>query len=645
MSRPHPLSIALALMLLLPTQAWAIVNPSLQPDGILERYLVVLLLRVDAVDDAQHSATLSVTQVIKGEYAAKEVRIALGESSLTPGEQVLAYVGGKGRASARNILLYPGGGRWKSAQIQEDTDPLHPQWTWTADLSRVEMGGTFNGRVDRLAEMMVDAASGRYFFPAVPVAQFRTDLVVDHLAGPVDGVAIYDLNGDGRPDLYACSEGGDRVYLQTAPMVFTESRKALGLDGLASSSISVADVDADGRPDLLVDGRIFLQQANGNFAASSLLPASANAQVKCAAFVEMNGDGYADVVIARLDGGLHVYLNPSKAGGAFSDATERLGLDREDLGATKTGFFCAGDWDGDGHTDLFFAVGKGLLLLQDTKGGLAMRVITLRHDFKTGGEAQGLTGSGCFAPLWTPGGNDLVFSTDANEKLVVSDGGTPRDFSTYGNEIEEGSDAQLTTVAEDLDMDGNVDVYCASREDNMHMLYCNRGYGSFTVPTKYRKGDEAVFLGEATRRAAWGVAVGDVDGDGANDLLMGMRDGAVALVMNDVLAKRFTKEQPKWHEKKLQGTTILSVTVTGRIGVVGAAVILSDGNGTVVGRRVLGANIGTGGCGPNTVNLAVRETAGAHTLTVIFSDGTKQTWPVELSGTERHLSLTASRKP
>jgi len=642
----HPfLSCVLALFLLAPSTVLAIVNPSLQPNGIYDRYEVVALLRVDELDESNRTASLSVTQVIKGDYAGGKIRIALGESSLTPGESVVAFFKGKGRGAAAKVLIYPGAGRWKTAEIQETGDPANPQWTWTSDLPRTEMGGTFNGRVDRLAEMMTDVGAGRYFFPAVPVAKFRTDLKVDQLPKPVRGVAMFDVNGDGKPDLYACSEGGDRLYLQTGAMEFKDCTDSLGLGGLGSESVSFADVNADGRADLLADGTIFLQQANGSFLKSNALPEEKKGLVKSSAFAELNGDGYPDVVISKQDGGLTAYLNPGKSSGNFTDATSKMGLNREECGAKQSGFFSVGDWNGDDRADLFFAVGKGILLLQDGNNHFALLPSKLRLDFTTYGEAKGLTGSGCFAPLWNSGSSDLIVSTDGNVKFISNVAGETVDFGPFGNEIEEGSDAQLATVAEDLDADGNVDIYCASREDNMHMLYINRGYGSFTVPTKYRKGDDAVFLGEANRRATWGIAAGDVNGDGANDLLLGGSDGSLNLLVNDVLAKRVAKENANYHEQKLAGTKIVTVSVAGKSGILGARIVLVDAKGRIVGKRMIGSNIATGCCGPNTVNLAVRETAGPHTLTVLFSDGTKQDWPVGFSGEAKQITISAVKNP
>jgi hypothetical protein len=71
------------------------------------------------------------------------------------------------------------------------------------------------------------------------------------------------------------------------------------------------------------------------------------------------------------------------------------------------------------------------------------------------------------------------------------------------------------------------------------------------------------------------------------------------------------------------------VRVRSPIGVIGAVVRLEDARGRVVALRQLGANVNVGCCGPNTVNLAVRE-PGQYRLVVRFSDGKAKTWDVDL---------------
>jgi len=643
-------TVLLAALALPAGRAHAIINPSLQPIHLYERYDTVLALRIADVDEDQHTAILAVVATIKGTFAPKQVVLSEAnedvgnafEALMWKDQAVVAFVGKKLRGHEWETLFYPGRGRWQIGRL----DPSDPsKWQWTKDIDpsvNEQMFGTFNGSAERLVEMMTDLARDRYYYPAIPFVQFRDDVVVGKFAETIRGVALYDIDGDGDLDIYACSDGGDRVYLQTAALEFTDSTAALGLEGLKSPSVNFADVDADGRADLLAGAVIYLAEGEGagrKFRVSELLPKSAAERLKCAAFVEINGDGYPDVVVSKVDGGLAVYLNPGAKGGRFVDATAASGLSAPACGADRSGFFAPGDWNADGRTDLFYAVGDGLLLLQDADGRFAPLEHRLRFDFQTGGETLGLTGAGCFAPLWRPETSDLVFSDESGVNFVVNVSAEPREMSGYGNEITEGSFGLLATIAEDLDADGYVDIYAASRSVLPNMFYTNRGYGSFMTPLKYKP---TAFPGPAHQRGAWGVAAGDADGNGANDLLLGGADGTLTLILNDSLRDRTPKEHPTIQEKVLARTRILTVRVRGKVGVLGATVTLADKKGTIIGRRVIGSNVATGCRGPDVVNLTVRE-PGPCVLTVRFADGLVQTWPADLSAKE-HTVIEATRE-
>jgi len=137
---------------------------------------------------------------------------------------------------------------------------------------------------------MADGAAGRWFFPARVFDRFKADQVIGTFDASLRGVALYDLNGDAQLDVYGCSEAGDRVYLRTGPLTFADRTRELGLAGAASRSVGVADADADGRPDLLLDNVIWQQTPQQTFCKTSWLPLMPEAALH-ASFADVNRDG------------------------------------------------------------------------------------------------------------------------------------------------------------------------------------------------------------------------------------------------------------------------------------------------------------------------------------------------------------------
>jgi len=608
------------------TTVSALVNPTLQPPDLFDRYEKVILLKVVAVDSAKSSVSLDVTGVAKGDFPARQVVLTASGAATqifgalaTTGGEMVAFAGGKGRTGADALLLYMGGeGRWQQGTLTSPGDTTTPaQWAWTTDLEK-EMYGTFNGHPGRLSEMMLDRAKNRAFFPSRPFDQFKTDLTIGTFDKPVQGVAMFDFNADGRPDIYAASEAGGRLYLQGENLTFTDATQSSGLEGVKGVSVSVADVRLDGRPDLLIDGKLYLQDEKGVFQRSSDLSNAADQEVKMAAFVDLNHDGWPDIVISKIKGGLHAYLNPAGEAGAFTDATSTLGLDVPACGSDQTGFFIPGDWDGSGKTDLYYSVKRGLLLSLGADGKFSPKPGMLPYDFMAPGGVPTLTGAGCFSPTWMPDSPDFIFATNGAVNILSRVEGKAFDGGQFGNEIVVATLDCLGASAEDLNADGRVDIYAISRKaGSPNGYYVNRGHGSFIASLRYKP---AAIPGPAHQQGALGVAIGDVNGDGANDILLGGTDGKLSLLVNDTLSLRVPKESSTAQDKVLEQTGIVSVRPLGPKGITGARLSLVASDGRVEAVRILGSNVVSGCQSPNTVSFAVRE-PGDYKVVVRYSDG------------------------
>ena len=578
---------AVLVVLLAPSPLWGVINPMLQPSHLSDRYLNVLSCRVTSVDNRTLKAVLKVEGVSKGNFAPKELALTAGDKnvaeailSLRKEQTIVAYAGKERRRHEKDILYYVGGGLWYTATMTDAPG----KWTILANADKGKdpssseiMFGTFNGKVESLWEMMRDTARGVAYYPAVPITRFSAKNIAS-FDKPVRGVAIYDVNADGKCDLFACSAEGNRLFIQDAKGAFVDRTEAFGLKATASAACSFADVDADGDADVLLDG-ILYRQANGKFTRSGDVPAEG----KClsAAFVEYNGDGYPDVVVSRREAGLALYVNPGKAGGAFADKTKAAGLTDEKNGQGQTGYFEACDWDVDGRTDLIYVTGPGLLLWQNAEGVFESSDITDRDDGFNGGTAA-------FGTVARPGRPSVYIVGGDRKNLVCDDGGDMLDVPGAGNEIQDPVSGLLMALAEDLNADGTVDLYAASRLSGIASFYvANRGYASFMIPEKYRGGK--IVPPSVYNRPAWGLAAGDVNGDGAMDVLVGGLGGKLLLLVNETLTDRPKKaDVSTTHDVRKQiQTRIVTVRPAAGKGLLGCRLTLVDAKGKFYGQHNL----------------------------------------------------------
>src|SRR5262245_16601225 len=125
------------------------------------------------------------------------------------------------------------------------------------------------------------------------------------------GAALFDFDGDGRLDIYLLQSAGpdsrstNRLYRQGPDGRFTDVSKGSGLD-IAGYCLGVAvgDVNNDGRPDVLVTQygglKLFLNNGDGKFTEvgraaglDSVLWGSS------ACFVDYDRDGWLDLVVVN----------------------------------------------------------------------------------------------------------------------------------------------------------------------------------------------------------------------------------------------------------------------------------------------------------------------------------------------------------
>lgn len=136
------------------------------------------------------------------------------------------------------------------------------------------------------------------------------------------GVALGDVDGDGRPDVYFCAlQGPNRLFRNLGGWRFEEA--PLGSASCAeqlSTGAAFADLDGDGDLDLLVNGiasgtRLFLNDGTGRWTEVRDSGLSHTASPMSLALADIDGDGDLDLYCAH-------YLDSM----VLSDPTTRLTL-------------------------------------------------------------------------------------------------------------------------------------------------------------------------------------------------------------------------------------------------------------------------------------------------------------------------------
>ena len=122
------------------------------------------------------------------------------------------------------------------------------------------------------------------------------------------GVALGDYDGDGRPDIYFCNKSGrTALYRNLGNWKFEDVTEKAGvlLDNYMANGAVFADVNGDGKPDLLVSGfgtsnQLFINRGDGTF-TNMTEAAGLKSKNGCQSFAlaDIDGNGSLDLYVAN----------------------------------------------------------------------------------------------------------------------------------------------------------------------------------------------------------------------------------------------------------------------------------------------------------------------------------------------------------
>ncbi|HJL04635.1 MAG TPA: CRTAC1 family protein [Polyangiaceae bacterium LLY-WYZ-15_(1-7)] len=310
------------------------------------------------------------------------------------------------------------------------------------------------------------------------------------------GLAVGDLDEDGRDDLIVLRDGRDQVYLGRGDGTFEDVSARSGLDPTPrwSTGAALADVDGDGHLDLYVVAYIeeldfpdhgpapnafYRGRGDGSFERVPDAALEGAGTSLAALFADADDDGDPDLFVCN-DFGANIEPNRffENRGGAL---VERSAASRTDLA-----FFCMGmvpgDYDRDGDLDVFVPnLGPNALLrrvgdryeevaARAGLEGLPTACTAGRPTTSWGGAFLDVDLDG-WLDLWSPSGfvGYGMSSPEDPDRLFLHQGPALTFAPVYDGGV--GSpEASRGGVAGDLDRDGDVDLVQVNVRGGLQLL-------------------------------------------------------------------------------------------------------------------------------------------------------------------------------
>jgi hypothetical protein len=192
------------------------------------------------------------------------------------------------------VLLGNGDGTFQTAVIvYETSNKVFPMFAALADVNR-------DGKPDLLVANMAANSAGAWVSVLLGNGDGTFQTAVDYDSGGNDAVsiAVADVNGDGKPDIVVANANGVGVLLGNGDGTFQTAVTY----GSLSGPVAVADLNGDGKPDIVVgtgnDVSVLLGNGDGTFQTAVTYGSGGNG-ASSAAVADLNGDGKPDIVVAN----------------------------------------------------------------------------------------------------------------------------------------------------------------------------------------------------------------------------------------------------------------------------------------------------------------------------------------------------------
>lgn len=480
------------------------------------------------------------------------------------------------------------------------------------------------------------------------------------------GVAVFDYNGDGRPDIFFTNGAPlatlqksdpkywDRLYRNDGNGVFTDVTERAGLKGTGFDvGVAIGDYNNDGHPDIFVAGihgnTLYRNNGDGSFTdvtKSAGLDNRNDPQYGplwsvAAAWVDVNNDGLLDLFVVNYmqwtysDKPLCVienipeYCHPrfykgtpdqlyiNQGNGTFKDVSKEWGI-REHIG--KGMGIGVADYDLDGKPDLFVTNDSEYNFLFHNLGD-KFEEVAFQTNAALPEEGAFISGMGLdFRDFNNDGYPDIAYVALNKQTFPLLQNSGKGDFVEVT--ASSGVGAQSLGMAGygpglyDFDNDGWKDLFVtrghvsATHPPGAKPKQPNTVFRNLGASGKWQALTEEAGFADSTAARHRGCGFGDFDGDGRIDVVVTSMDDNAELWMNR------SPGHAHWLEIALRGTRSNRDGIGARIKVVTKA-------GAQYNHQTSSVGYASSSLGPVHFGLGVETVA--QTVEIVWPSGTVQT--------------------
>lgn len=344
---------------------------------------------------------------------------------------------------------------------------------------------------------------------AAPLATANLGAKTDFATGTSPrGIALGDVNADGKPDLAVANIFSDAVSILLGTGSGSFGAATNFTTGVNPYAVAIGDLNADGRPDLAVANNasssvsVLLGTGAGSFGAKTDFAVAAGPV--SLAIADFNRDGKLDLAVTASTANVVSIL--------LGTGTGTFGAKTDFVAGGAPFSVAVGDVNRDGAQDLALANLTGntvSILLGNGAGSFGAKT-----DFATGTAPFSVA----LADLNADGALDIAVSNNSVSSISVLLGTGTGSFGAK-TDFAAGSGAAALALG-DVNRDGKLDLAVTNANTTTASILLGTGTGSFGAKTDFTTGSTPI-----------AIALGDVNGDGKLDLAVANQASSTASIL------------------------------------------------------------------------------------------------------------------